>query len=209
MSVLCHWRYQVWAVFSSLVHSLASNLQLTFTGFFHKAGQCSASPQPFFVFMPAGSTDSGSLSSVFSVVGKPSQDSENEQNSVSLEVLLVKVCHKKRKVCVCGISSLLVRTSRVCLVNDGHLLFFPSSCPGCELSGESGPYRQKAGSSEPRHRCWSSGQARLLPHPTGSQQRVWTQQLSHGQILLAALQSIEDRIPPSTDERPDQRRESP
>lgn len=32
--------------------------------------------------------------------GKPSQDSENEQNSVSLEVLLVKVCHKKRKVCV-------------------------------------------------------------------------------------------------------------
>lgn len=32
--------------------------------------------------------------------GKPSQDSENEQNSVSLEVLLVKVCHKKRKVSV-------------------------------------------------------------------------------------------------------------
>lgn len=29
---------------------------------------------------------------------KPSQNSENEQNSVSLEVLLVKVCHKKRKV---------------------------------------------------------------------------------------------------------------
>uniref|UniRef100_A0A672Y8K8 SUZ12 polycomb repressive complex 2 subunit a n=1 Tax=Sphaeramia orbicularis TaxID=375764 RepID=A0A672Y8K8_9TELE len=51
----------------SFSYSLASNLQLTFTGFFHKAG-------------------------------KPSQDSENEQNSVSLEVLLVKVCHKKRKV---------------------------------------------------------------------------------------------------------------
>lgn len=31
--------------------------------------------------------------------GKLSQDSENEQNSVSLEVLLIKVCHKKRKVC--------------------------------------------------------------------------------------------------------------
>ncbi|MEE6507032.1 hypothetical protein FKM82_007952 [Ascaphus truei] len=28
---------------------------------------------------------------------KPSQNSENEQNSVTLEVLLVKVCHKKRK----------------------------------------------------------------------------------------------------------------
>lgn len=32
-------------------------------------------------------------------LGKLSQDSENEQNSVSLEVLLIKVCHKKRKVC--------------------------------------------------------------------------------------------------------------
>lgn len=52
--------------------SLASNLQLTFTGFFHKAG-------------------------------KPSQDSENEQNSVSLEVLLVKVCHKKRKDVSCPV----------------------------------------------------------------------------------------------------------
>ncbi|XP_031174538.1 polycomb protein suz12-B-like isoform X2 [Sander lucioperca] len=54
------------------VKSLASNLQLTFTGFFHKAG-------------------------------KPSQDSENEQNSVSLEVLLVKVCHKKRKDVSCPV----------------------------------------------------------------------------------------------------------
>ncbi|XP_030591013.1 polycomb protein suz12-B-like isoform X1 [Archocentrus centrarchus] len=53
-------------------HSLASNLQLTFTGFFHKAG-------------------------------KSSQDSENEQNSVSLEVLLVKVCHKKRKDVSCPV----------------------------------------------------------------------------------------------------------
>uniref|UniRef100_A0A8C7Z195 SUZ12 polycomb repressive complex 2 subunit a n=1 Tax=Oryzias sinensis TaxID=183150 RepID=A0A8C7Z195_9TELE len=52
--------------------SLTSNLQLTFTGFFHKAG-------------------------------KPSQDSENEQNSVSLEVLLVKVCHKKRKDVTCPV----------------------------------------------------------------------------------------------------------
>ncbi|XP_037834754.1 polycomb protein suz12-like isoform X2 [Kryptolebias marmoratus] len=55
--------------------SLASNLQLTFTGFFHKAG-------------------------------KPSQDSENEQNSVSLEVLLVKVCHKKRKDVSCPVKQI-------------------------------------------------------------------------------------------------------
>ncbi|XP_061882123.1 polycomb protein suz12-B-like isoform X4 [Entelurus aequoreus] len=34
---------------------------------------------------------------------KPSQNSENEQNSVSLEVLLVKVCHKKRKDVSCPI----------------------------------------------------------------------------------------------------------
>ncbi|XP_051997191.1 polycomb protein suz12-B isoform X2 [Xyrauchen texanus] len=52
--------------------SLASHLQLTFTGFFHKND-------------------------------KPCQNSENEQNSVSLEVLLVKVCHKKRKDVSCPI----------------------------------------------------------------------------------------------------------
>ncbi|XP_067114910.1 polycomb protein suz12-B isoform X3 [Osmerus mordax] len=34
---------------------------------------------------------------------KPSQNSENEQSSVSLEVLLVKVCHKKRKDVSCPI----------------------------------------------------------------------------------------------------------
>ncbi|KAM6904785.1 polycomb protein suz12-B-like [Xenentodon cancila] len=56
-------------------HSLASNLQLTFTGFFHKAG-------------------------------KPSLDNENEQNSVSLEVLLVKVCHKKRKDVSCPVKQI-------------------------------------------------------------------------------------------------------
>ncbi|XP_041854889.1 polycomb protein suz12-B-like [Melanotaenia boesemani] len=55
-------------------HSLTSNLQLTFTGFFHKAV-------------------------------KPSQD-ENEQNSVSLEVLLVKVCHKKRKDVSCPVKQI-------------------------------------------------------------------------------------------------------
>uniref|UniRef100_A0A9J7YGG4 SUZ12 polycomb repressive complex 2 subunit b n=1 Tax=Cyprinus carpio carpio TaxID=630221 RepID=A0A9J7YGG4_CYPCA len=34
---------------------------------------------------------------------KPCQNSENDQNSVSLEVLLVKVCHKKRKDVSCPI----------------------------------------------------------------------------------------------------------
>lgn len=35
---------------------------------------------------------------LFNVSEKPLQNSENEENSVSVEVLLVKVCHKKRKV---------------------------------------------------------------------------------------------------------------
>ncbi|XP_076852875.1 polycomb protein suz12-A isoform X2 [Brachyhypopomus gauderio] len=53
-------------------HNLASHLQLTFTGFFHK-------------------------------IDTTSQNSENEENSVSLEVLLIKVCHKKRKDVSCPI----------------------------------------------------------------------------------------------------------
>ncbi|XP_030645872.1 polycomb protein suz12-A [Chanos chanos] len=53
-------------------HNLASHLQLTFTGFFHKTE-------------------------------KPTHNSENEENSVSLEVLLVKVCHKKRKDVSCPV----------------------------------------------------------------------------------------------------------
>uniref|UniRef100_A0A672T043 Polycomb protein suz12-A n=1 Tax=Sinocyclocheilus grahami TaxID=75366 RepID=A0A672T043_SINGR len=52
--------------------SMASNLQLTFTGFFHKTE-------------------------------KPLQNSENEENSVSVEMLLVKVCHKKRKDVSCPV----------------------------------------------------------------------------------------------------------
>ncbi|KAF0033219.1 hypothetical protein F2P81_015509 [Scophthalmus maximus] len=72
-------------------HSLASNLQLTFTGFFHKAG-------------------------------KPSQDCENVQNSVSLEVLLVKVCHKKRKDVSCPVKQVPTGKKQVPLnpdVSDG------------------------------------------------------------------------------------------
>lgn len=88
-----------------LLHSLAFNLQLTFTGFFHKAGKfvlLSIRPSALVyihVVLPLMQEVSCAVGVVvFS--GKPSQDSENEQNSVSLEVLLVKVCHKKRKVCV-------------------------------------------------------------------------------------------------------------
>ncbi|XP_029456570.1 polycomb protein SUZ12 isoform X1 [Rhinatrema bivittatum] len=47
---------------------------------------------------------------------KPSQNSENEQNSVTLEVLLVKVCHKKRKARYS--QSVAVRASPRCPGND-------------------------------------------------------------------------------------------
>uniref|UniRef100_A0A8D3DM66 Polycomb protein VEFS-Box domain-containing protein n=1 Tax=Scophthalmus maximus TaxID=52904 RepID=A0A8D3DM66_SCOMX len=82
----------------SNVRSLASNLQLTFTGFFHKAG-------------------------------KPSQDCENVQNSVSLEVLLVKVCHKKRKDVSCPVKQVPTGKKQVPLnpdVSDG-VQFEPSN----------------------------------------------------------------------------------
>lgn len=47
------------------------------------------------------------LTGVVCLIDKPCQNSENEQNSVSLEVLLVKVCHKKRKVIFFEIPELL------------------------------------------------------------------------------------------------------
>ncbi|XP_049599952.1 polycomb protein suz12-B [Syngnathus scovelli] len=81
---------------------LASNLQLTFTGFFHKSGQ-------------------------------QSQDCENEQTSVSLEVLLVKVCHKKRKDVSCPVKQVPAGKKQVPLNPDlssasapGHSGNFPS-----------------------------------------------------------------------------------
>ncbi|XP_054615950.1 polycomb protein suz12-B-like isoform X2 [Dunckerocampus dactyliophorus] len=82
-------------------HSLASNLQLTFTGFFHKAG-------------------------------KPSQDCENQQNSVSLEVLLVKVCHKKRKDVSCPVKQVPAGKKQVPLnpdVSSGGSTAKPGSLP--------------------------------------------------------------------------------
>ncbi|XP_076121182.1 polycomb protein suz12-A-like isoform X2 [Alosa pseudoharengus] len=68
--------------------SLASHLQLTFTGFFHKTE-------------------------------KLSQKSENEQNTVPLEVLLVKVCHKKRKDVSCPIKQVPTGKKQVPLNPDG------------------------------------------------------------------------------------------
>lgn len=78
---------------------------------------------------------------------------------------------------------------------------FLASCVGRELSGEAGPYGKEASPSEPRHERRGPGQAELLPLPAGSQQRVWTQQLSHGQILFAALQSVTTRASTNTDQR--------
>uniref|UniRef100_A0AAQ4QXP7 SUZ12 polycomb repressive complex 2 subunit b n=1 Tax=Gasterosteus aculeatus aculeatus TaxID=481459 RepID=A0AAQ4QXP7_GASAC len=51
---------------------------------------------------------------------KPSQNSENEQNSVSLEVLLVKVCHKKRKDVSCPIKQVPTGKKQVPLNPDGN-----------------------------------------------------------------------------------------
>uniref|UniRef100_A0A8C6M4W4 SUZ12 polycomb repressive complex 2 subunit b n=1 Tax=Nothobranchius furzeri TaxID=105023 RepID=A0A8C6M4W4_NOTFU len=59
---------------------------------------------------------------------KPSQNSENEQNSVSLEVLLVKVCHKKRKDVSCPIKQVPTGKKQVPLNPDSNQTK-PGSCP--------------------------------------------------------------------------------
>lgn len=51
---------------------------------------------------------------------KPSQHSENEQSSVSLEVLLVKVCHKKRKDVSCPVKQVPTGKKQVPLNPDGN-----------------------------------------------------------------------------------------
>ncbi|XP_071028851.1 polycomb protein suz12-A-like [Oncorhynchus clarkii lewisi] len=87
-------------------HSLASHLQLTFTGFFHK-------------------------------VEKSSVASENEQNSVSLEVLLVKVCHKKRKDVSCPVKQVPTGKKQVPLNPDSSSPSSqskPGSCPSLVVS---------------------------------------------------------------------------
>lgn len=51
---------------------------------------------------------------------KPSHHSENDQNSVSLEVLLVKVCHKKRKDVSCPVKQVPTGKKQVPLNPDGN-----------------------------------------------------------------------------------------
>lgn len=57
---------------------------------------------------------------------KPSQNSENDQNSVSLEVLLVKVCHKKRKDVSCPVKQVPTGKKQVPLNPDGNQTKFGS-----------------------------------------------------------------------------------
>lgn len=104
---------------------MASNLQLTFTGFFHKAGEFLV-PVCVHLLVVCFSGKCRRFKLLVSL-GKLSQDSENEQNSVSLEVLLIKVCHKKRKVCwYLGIAGVNIFMSFfVCLFNLVVEVLFP------------------------------------------------------------------------------------
>ncbi|XP_049577283.1 polycomb protein suz12-B isoform X2 [Syngnathus scovelli] len=64
---------------------------------------------------------------------KPSQNSENEQNSVSLEVLLVKVCHKKRKDVSCPVKQVPTGKKQVPLNPDSQHSKL-ASCPSLVVS---------------------------------------------------------------------------
>ncbi|XP_064180275.1 polycomb protein suz12-B isoform X2 [Anguilla rostrata] len=69
----------------------------------------------------------------FHKIEKPSQNSENEQNSVSLEVLLVKVCHKKRKDVSCPVKQVPTGKKQVPL-NPDYSQAKPSSFPSLLVS---------------------------------------------------------------------------
>uniref|UniRef100_A0AAQ4QFE2 Polycomb protein VEFS-Box domain-containing protein n=1 Tax=Gasterosteus aculeatus aculeatus TaxID=481459 RepID=A0AAQ4QFE2_GASAC len=71
---------------------------------------------------------------LFASSGKPSQDSENEQNSVSLEVLLVKVCHKKRKDVSCPVKQVPTGKKQVPLNPDPGVQAKPGSSPSLLVS---------------------------------------------------------------------------
>ncbi|XP_077428014.1 polycomb protein suz12-B isoform X2 [Vanacampus margaritifer] len=64
---------------------------------------------------------------------KPPQNSENEQNSVSLEVLLVKVCHKKRKDVSCPVKQVPTGKKQVPLNPDSQQSKL-ASCPSLVVS---------------------------------------------------------------------------
>nr|XP_029537827.1 polycomb protein suz12-B-like isoform X2 [Oncorhynchus nerka] len=65
---------------------------------------------------------------------KPSQNSENEQSSVSLEVLLVKVCHKKRKDVSCPVKQVPTGKKQVPLNPDCSNQTKPGSLPSLLVS---------------------------------------------------------------------------
>uniref|UniRef100_A0A674EQM3 SUZ12 polycomb repressive complex 2 subunit b n=1 Tax=Salmo trutta TaxID=8032 RepID=A0A674EQM3_SALTR len=65
---------------------------------------------------------------------KPSQNSENEQSSVSLEVLLVKVCHKKRKDVSCPVKQVPTGKKQVPLNPDCSKQTKPGSLPSLLVS---------------------------------------------------------------------------
>uniref|UniRef100_A0A8C8LWX4 Polycomb protein VEFS-Box domain-containing protein n=1 Tax=Oncorhynchus tshawytscha TaxID=74940 RepID=A0A8C8LWX4_ONCTS len=65
---------------------------------------------------------------------KPSQNSENEQGSVSLEVLLVKVCHKKRKDVSCPVKQVPTGKKQVPLNPDCSKQTKPGSLPSLLVS---------------------------------------------------------------------------
>uniref|UniRef100_A0A674ERI9 SUZ12 polycomb repressive complex 2 subunit b n=1 Tax=Salmo trutta TaxID=8032 RepID=A0A674ERI9_SALTR len=64
----------------------------------------------------------------------PSQNSENEQSSVSLEVLLVKVCHKKRKDVSCPVKQVPTGKKQVPLNPDCSKQTKPGSLPSLLVS---------------------------------------------------------------------------
>uniref|UniRef100_A0A4W5KNU3 SUZ12 polycomb repressive complex 2 subunit b n=1 Tax=Hucho hucho TaxID=62062 RepID=A0A4W5KNU3_9TELE len=70
----------------------------------------------------------------FSLTEKPSQNSENEQSSVSLEVLLVKVCHKKRKDVSCPVKQVPTGKKQVPLNPDCSNQTKPGSLPSLLVS---------------------------------------------------------------------------
>uniref|UniRef100_A0AAR2JRR5 Polycomb protein VEFS-Box domain-containing protein n=1 Tax=Pygocentrus nattereri TaxID=42514 RepID=A0AAR2JRR5_PYGNA len=68
-------------------------------------------------------------------VNKNSQNSENEENSVSLEVLLIKVCHKKRKDVSCPIKQVPTGKKQVPLNPDSSQMKV-GSCPTIVVSSQ-------------------------------------------------------------------------
>ncbi|XP_019717609.1 polycomb protein suz12-B isoform X2 [Hippocampus comes] len=123
-------------------------LHRTLTFMSHRNGRSNAKRKAFkvdnmlqTVEKMKGEQDSPSLSShlqltftgFFHKDEKPSQNSENEQNSVSLEVLLVKVCHKKRKDVSCPVKQVPTGKKQVPLNPDSQQSKL-ASCPSLVVS---------------------------------------------------------------------------